>query len=146
MSSASNQVSPVGGQLERQDSIASRHEPGNSARLPAVIAHLSAICRAREHRGVTADVQHPEPGQYKVIVSNGRREVTLTLAWRRRRWDLTDLALTEDGEPRDAARTLYEVIRLLSDREAGTDPPSGTSGRLPRNSALEARKNTVLRI
>ena len=47
----------------------------------------------------------------------------------------------------DAARTIYEVIRLLSDYEIGTGTPSRTrAARLPRDSALETKKNTVLRV
>jgi hypothetical protein len=111
-----------------------------------VIAHLTALCRARQGRGVTADVQALSPGRYVVTVCHARRELTLTFAWRRR-WDLADVRLTEDGKPLDAARSLYEVIRLLTDHEIGTGTPSPVRGsRLPRDSALETKKNTVLRV
>jgi hypothetical protein len=136
----------VHGQAGDQGS-ASRRGPGSPGRLPAVISHLTAICRARQDRGVTVNVQDSAPGRYVVTVCNGRRELSLTFAWRRRRWDLADLELTEDGEPADAARSIYEVIRLLSDHEIGAGTPSRTRGaRLPRDSALETRKNTVLRV
>jgi hypothetical protein len=124
-----------------------RCEQGGPDRLPAVISHLTAICRARQHRGVTADVQFSAPGRYVLTVCNGRKEATLAFARRKGRWDLDDVQLTKDGEPVDAARSIYEVIRLLSDHEIGTGTPSRTSGaRLPRDSALETKKNTVLRV
>jgi hypothetical protein len=126
---------------------ASGCEPGSPGRVPAVIAHLTAMCRARQDRGVTADVQATAPGRYVLTVRLGRKELSLTFARRRRRWDLADIQLTEDGEVLDAARSLYEVIRLLSDHEIGTGTPSPARGaRLPRDSALETRKNTVLRV
>jgi hypothetical protein len=112
-----------------------------------VIAHLTAICRARQNRGVTADVQETAPGRYQVTVGNGRKELSLTFALRRRGWDLADVQLTEDGQPKDAARSMYEIIRLLSDHEIGTGTPSRTgAARLSRDSALETKKNTVLRV
>jgi hypothetical protein len=105
------------------------------------------MCRARQDRGVTADVQASAPGRYVVTICKGRKELTLTFARRRRRWDLADVQLTEDGEAVDAARSMYEVIRLLSDHEIGTGTPSRTRGaRLPRDGALETKKNTVLRV
>jgi hypothetical protein len=143
---ANDTTSLVPGQAGDQGS-ASRREPGSSGRLPAVISHLTAMCRARQQRGVTADVQASAPGRYVLTVCNGPREVTLTFARRRRRWDLADVQLTEDGEAVDAARSIYEVIRLLSDHEIGTGTPSRTrDARLPRDSALETKKNTVLRV
>jgi hypothetical protein len=112
-----------------------------------VVAHLTAICRARQNKGVTADVQETAPGRYKVTVRKGRKELSLTFALRRRGWDLADVQLTEDGQPKDAARSMYEVIRLLSDHEIGTGTPSRTgAARLSRDSALETKKNTVLRV
>lgn len=143
---ASDTTALVHGQAGDQGSARSREQepPG---RLPAVISHLTAICRARQHRGVTADVQFSAPGQYVLTVCNGSKELALTFAQRRRRWDLADIQLAKDGEPVDAARSIYEVIRLLSDHEIGTGTPSRTgSARLPRNSALETKKNTVLRV
>jgi hypothetical protein len=143
---ADDATSPVHGQAGDQGST-SRREPGGPGRFPAVISHLAAICRARQDRGVTADVRACAPDRYVVTVCHGRRELSLTFAWRRRRWDLADVQLTEDGEVLDAARSLYEVIRLLSDHEIGTGTPSRTRGaRLPRDSALETKKNTVLRV
>ena len=143
---ADDMARPVHGQGGNQGN-ASRREPGSPGRLPAVISHLTAMCRARQDRGVTADVRGCAPGRYVVTICHGRRELSLTFAWRRRRWDLADVQLTEDGEVLDAARSLYEVIRLLSDHEIGTGTPSPTRGaRLPRDSALETRKNTVLRV
>ena len=61
--------------------------------------------------------------------------------------DLNDPAglLAAAGEWLDF--TLYEVIRLLSDHEIGTGTSSPARGaRLPRNSALETKKNTVIRV
>jgi hypothetical protein len=143
---ASDTTAPVHGQAGDQGGGRRREQEG-PGRLPAVISHLTAMCRARQDRGVTADVQFSAPGRYVLTVCNGRKEVTLTFARRRRRWDLADIQLTEDGEPVDAARSIYEVIRLLSDHEIGTGTPSRTSGsRLPRDSALETKKNTVLRV
>lgn len=143
---ASDTTAPVHGQAGDQGG-GRRREQGGPDRLPAVISHLTAMCRARQHRGVTADVQLSAPGRYVLTVCNGRKEVTLTFARRRRRWDLDDVQLTEDGEPVDTARSIYEVIRLLSDHEIGTGTPSPTGGaRLPRDSALETKKNTVLRV
>jgi hypothetical protein len=122
-------------------------EESSHSRFPAVISHLTAICRARQHRGVTADVQFSAPGRYLLTVCNNSKELTLTFARRHRRWNLADIRLTEDGEPVDVDHSIYEVIRLLSDHEIGTGTPSRTSGaRLPRNSALDTKKNTVLRV
>ena len=96
---------------------------------------------------MTCDVQSPGPGRYVLTVRSGRKELTLTFARRRRRWDLSDIGLTEDGEPLDVTRSLYDVIRLLSSHEIGTGTPSRTRGaRMPRNTALETKKNTVLRV
>ena len=137
---------PVHGQA-RGEGSASPREAGSPGQLPAVISHLSAICPARQNRGVTADVQAIAPDRYAVTVCNGRRELSLTFSLRRRGWDLADVQLTEDGKPADAARSMYEVIRLLSDHEIGTGTPSRTgAARLPRNSALETKKNTVIRV
>jgi hypothetical protein len=143
---ASDTTAPVHGQAGDQGSARSR-EQERPGRLPAVISHLTAMCRARQHRGVTADVQFSAPGRWVLTVCNGSKELTLTFARRRRRWDLADIQLTEDGELVDAARSIYEVIRLLSDHEIGTGTSSRTSSaRLPRDSALETKKNTVLRV
>lgn len=140
-------ASPARDRAGHQGNRSGRHGPGNPDRLPAVIAHLIAICRARRDRGVTADVQTAVPGRYVVTVCRHQTELALTFAWRHRRWDLADVELTEDGEPQDAARSIYEVIRLLSDHEIGTGTPSRTRAvQAPRNSALETKKNTVLRI
>lgn len=115
--------------------------------MPSVIAHVAAICRSKQSRGLTVDVQAPAPGRYKVTIGKGRKELVLTFAWRRRRWDLADVRLTEDGRPQDAARSMYEIVRLLSDHQIGTGDPSPVRGsRLPRNSALDVKKNTVLRV
>jgi hypothetical protein len=120
--------------------------PGTVARVPSVIAHVAAICRSKQARGVTAAVQ-ASPGRYEVTICKDRRELVLTFAWRRRRWDLADVRLTDDGKPQDAARSMYEIVRLLSDHEIGTDDPTRVRGsRLPRNSALDTKKNTVLRV
>ena len=91
--------------------------------MPAVIAHLTAMCRARQDKGVTADVQATSPGRYVITICNRRKTLSLTFTRRRRRWDLTDVQMTEDGKPVDAARSMYEVIRLLSDHEIGTGTP-----------------------
>ena len=133
---------------DRHASAVSLREPGSPGQLPAVILHLIAVCRARADRGVSVDVQASAPGRYVVTVCRSRKELSLTIAWRRRRWDLADVQLTEDGEALDAARSMYEVLRLLSDHEIGTGTPSRTRGaRLPgRDSALETKKNTVLRV
>ena len=37
--------------------------PSGTPRLPAVIAHLTAICGTMQARGVTVDVQAPAPGR-----------------------------------------------------------------------------------
>jgi hypothetical protein len=112
-----------------------------------VIAHLSAMCRSKQDKGVTVDVKAPAPGRYQVTVRRDRRELVLTFAWRRRRWDLADVRLTDDGKQQDAAHSMHEIARLLSDHETGTGDPSQVRGSpLPRNSALDARKNTVLRV
>jgi hypothetical protein len=145
--SAKNTTSPARGQAGNQADSPRRRKQGIPARPPAVIDHLTAICRARQERGVTADVQAPAPGRYVLTVCTSRKELALTFAWRRRRWDLTDIQLTKDGEPQDVTRSLYEVIRLLSDHEIGTGTSSPARGaRLPRNSALETKKNTVIRV
>ena len=137
---------PVHGQAGEQGTASCR-EPESPGPLPAVISHLTAICRARQRRGMTADVQAAAPGLYLVTVCNGRKELSLTFTLRRRGWDLADVQLTEDGVPVDAARSMYEILRLLSDHEIGTGTPSRTGGaRLPRDSALETKKNTVLRV
>lgn len=116
--------------------------------LPAVVEHLTSICRARSRQGLTADVQVPAPGRYIITISRAGRELTLTVGWRHRRWDITDVQLTVDGEPRDAAGPLHQLIRMLSDHEIGTGTPSRIRGGspLPRDSALETKKNTVLRV
>ena len=96
---------------------------------------------------MTTDVQAPAPGRYLVTICTGRKELVLTFARRRRLWDLADVRLTDDGKPQDAARSISEVIRLLSDHEPGTGGhPRIRASQLPRNSALDARKNTVLRV
>jgi hypothetical protein len=121
--------------------------PGTPAQVPSVIAHVAAICRSKQARGVTVDVQAPAPGRYQVTICKDRKELVLTFTWRRRRWDLADVHLTDDGKPQDAARSMYEIVRLLSDRETGTEDRSRIRGsRLPRNSALDTKKNTVLRV
>lgn len=135
---ADDPASPAHGQAGDQ---------GSADPLPAVISHLTAMCRARQDKGVTADVQATAPGRYVITICNRRKTVSLTFTWRRRRWDLADVQMTEDGKPVDAARSMYEVIRLLSDHEIGTGTPSPTRGaRLPRDSALETKKNTVIRV
>ena len=143
---ANDTTGPAHGRAEDQGST-NRHEPGTPDPLPAVISHLTAMCRTRRDRGVTADVQATAPGRYVVTICSRRKELSLTFAQRRRRWDLADVRLTEDGKPVDAARSIYEVIRLLSDHEIDTGTPARTRGaRLPRDSALETKKNTVLRV
>ena len=145
--SAKNTTSPVRGQARNQADGPRRRKQGIPTRPPAVIDHLTALCRARQERGVTADVQAPAPGRYVLTVCTGRKELALTFSWRRRRWDLADIKLTKDGEPQDVTRSLYEIIRLLSDHEIGTGTSSPTRGaRLPRNSALDTKKNTVIRV
>ena len=135
---------PVHGQARGKGS-ASRRELGSPGQLPAVISHLSAICRARQNRGVTADMQAIAPGRYAVTVCNGRKELSLTFSLRRRSWDLADVQLTEDGKPTDAARSMYEVIRLLSGHEIGTGTPSrtgaqgDTQSRLPGSGVIGRR-------
>jgi hypothetical protein len=120
---------------------------GSPARVPAVITHVAAMCRSKQGKGVTADVQAPAPGRYQVTVRRGRKELVLLFAWRHRRWDLADVQLTEGGEPQDAALSIREIARLLSDHEIGTGDPSRIRGsRLPRDSALDTKKNTVLRV
>src|ERR1017187_8716621 len=145
--SAQNTTSPVRGEAGNQADGPRRRKQGIPARPPAVIDHLTALCRARQERGVTADVQAPAPGRYVLTVCTGRKELALTLAWRRRRWDLADIQLAKDGEPQHVTRSLYEVIRPRSDHETGTGPSSPSRGpRLPPNSALDSKKTPVRRV
>jgi len=95
---------------------------------------------------VAADVQAPAPGQYRVTIHTGRKELVLTFV-RRRRWDLAGVRLTDDGKPQDAACSISEVTRLLSDHEPGAGGhPRIRGSRLPRNTALDVRKTAVLRV
>ncbi len=96
---------------------------------------------------MATDVQAPAPGRYRVTIRTGRKELVLTFARRRRRWDLAGVRLTDDGKPQDAACSISEVIRLLSDHEPGTGGhPRIRGSRLPRNTALDVRKTAVLRV
>jgi len=63
-------------------------------------------------------------------------------------WVLAAAGLIADGEPRAVqCSTLTEAMRLLGDHQAGTGDRSAVrAARLPRNSTLDARKNTVLRV
>jgi hypothetical protein len=132
----------------RRSRAASQPSPGSPGPLPAAVMHLTAICRARKRQGLTADVQAPAPGRYIITICRAGRELTLTYAWRHRRWDLADTQLTVGGEPQDTTRPLYQLIRMLSDHEIGTGTPSHirSGSPLPRDSALQTKKNTVLRV
>jgi hypothetical protein len=139
---------PAGARAGHSGRAASRPGPAGPGPLPAIIRHLTAICRARQDRGLAAEVQEPAPGRYLVTISRAQRQLTLAFAWHHRRWDLADAQLTVDGEPQDVGRSLYEVIRMLCDHEIGTGTPSHirSGSRLPRDTALETKKNTVLRL
>jgi hypothetical protein len=69
-------------------------------------------------------------------------------ARRRRGWALAAAGLIADGEPRGVrCGNLAEVMRLLGDHQGGSrDRCAVRAARLPRNSTLDARKNTVLRV
>jgi hypothetical protein len=116
--------------------------------LPAVLAHMAAVCRARLHDRGTVDVQPGGPGRYVITACLGSRELVMMFARRRRGWALTAAGLIADGEPRGVrCSNLAEVMRLLGDHQSGAGDRSAVrAARLPRNSTLDARKNTVLRV
>jgi hypothetical protein len=78
----------------------------------------------------------------------GSRELVMMFARRRSGWVLTAAGLIADGEPRAVrCSNPTEVMRLLGDHQAGTSNRAAVrAARPPRNSTLDARKNTVLRV
>jgi hypothetical protein len=94
------------------------------------------------------DVQPGGPGRYVITACLGSRELVMMFARRRRGWALTAAGLIADGEPRGVrCSNLAEAMRLLGDHQGGTGYPSAVpTARLPRNSTLDARKSTVLRV
>ena len=117
-----------------------------AARLPAMVQHFAAMCHARQAKGITFEAS-AAPGHYLTTITTGHQQATLAFSRRHRRWDLTAIIMTQDGKLLDTTRTIHDIIRLLTAHEIGTGTPSPTSGaRLPRNSALETKKNTVIRV
>jgi hypothetical protein len=116
--------------------------------LPAVLAHIAAVCRTRLHDRGTVDIQPGGPGRYVITACLGSKELVMMFARRRRGWVLAAAGLIADGRPQ-AVRcdNLTEAMRLLGDHETGTGNRSPVrAARPPRNSTLDARKNTVLRV
>jgi len=67
------------------------------------------------------------PAGTGVTICKGRKELVLSFTGRRR--DLADVRLTEDRTPQDAARSISEVIRLLSEHLYRSYPKLGVAGR-----------------
>ena len=128
-------------------SEASRTPVGPDA-LPAVLAHIAAVCRSKLHDRGTVDVQPGGPGRYVITACLGSRELVMMFARRRRGWTLAAAGLIADGQPQAVrCSNLTEVMRLLGDHQTGTGNRSPVSAaRLPHNSTLDARKSTVLRV
>jgi len=121
--------------------------PGAGA-LPAVLTHILAVCRARLRDRGTVEIQPGGVGRYVITACRRDRELVMMFARRRRGWVLAAAGLITDGQPQGIRyNNLPEVMRLLGDHQAGTGDRSPVrAARLPRNSAVDARKNTVLRV
>ncbi|HTU75674.1 MAG TPA: hypothetical protein VMG38_19335 [Trebonia sp.] len=114
--------------------------------LPAVIQHFAAMCHAREAKGFTYHLSEA-PGHHIATLTIGPNQVTMVISRKRKRWDLTSITATKDGQLLDTARTIHHIIKLLTQHEIGTGVSSPTgAARLPRNSSIEAKKNTVIRV
>ena len=87
-------------------------------------------------------------GRYVITACTGSKELVMIFARRRRGWVLTAAGLITDGQPHGIrSSNIAEMMRLLGDHQTGTSDRSGVrAARPPRNSALDARKNTVLRV
>jgi len=122
--------------------------PAGPGALPAVLAHIAAVCRARLRDRGTVEVQPGGPGRYVITACLSNRELVMMFARRGRGWVLAAAGLIADGEPRTVrCSNLTEAMRLLGDHQTGTGDRSPVRpARLPRNSTLDARKNTVLRV
>jgi hypothetical protein len=122
--------------------------PAGPGALPAALAHIAAVCQARLRDRGTVDVQPGGPGHYVITACLGSRELVMMFARHRRGWALAAAGLIADGEPRGVrCSNLAEAMRLLSDHQGGTGDRSAVrTAHLPRNSTLDARKNTVLRV
>lgn len=116
--------------------------------LPAALAHIVAVGRTGLHDRGTMYVGAAGPGRYVVTACLGSRELVMMFARRRRGWALTAAGLVADGVPQGVrCSTLPEVMRLLGSHQTETANRSTVcAARPPRNSTLDARKNTVLRV
>lgn len=87
-------------------------------------------------------------GRYVITACTGSKELVMIFARRRRGWVLTAAGLITDGQPHGIrCSNIAEMMRLLGDHQTGTSDRSGVrAARPPRNSALDARKNTVFRV
>jgi hypothetical protein len=122
--------------------------PGGCGPLPAVLAHLVAVARARMGDRGTVQVQPARVGRYVITACRGDRDLVMMFTRRRRDWVLTAAGMITGGQPQTVrCRTVAEAMRLLGGQDPGSGRPSAVrAARLPRDSALAAQKNTVLRV
>jgi hypothetical protein len=118
-----------------------------SATLPAVLTHLVAVCRAKLNGNGTIEVQ-PGANRYVITVCRGHKDLVMMFVRRHRQWRLTAAGVVIDGQPQGVrVRTVTEAIQLLGGHGPGTGRTSSVrAARIPRDSALDAKKNTVLRV
>ncbi len=86
--------------------------------------------------------------RYVITLCRGDRDLVMMFARLRRDWVLTAAGMITDGQAHAVrCRTVTEAMRLLGGQDPGTGQPSSVrTARLPRDGALAAKKNTVLRV
>ena len=105
-------------------------DPDTCNPLPAVLAHLVAVARARMDDRGTVEVQPAGAGRYVVTACRGGRDLVMMFARRRREWVLTAAGMIVNGQPRAVSvRTVTEAMRLLGGQDAAPRPAlPGTGG------------------
>jgi hypothetical protein len=123
-------------------------DPAGCGQLPAVLKHLVAVAQARMGDRGTVHTQPAGTGRYVITACRGDRDLVMMFARRRRNWVLTAAGVITGGHPQAVrCRTVAEAVRLLGGQKPGPGRPSAVrAAQLPRDSALAAKKNTVLQV
>ena len=112
--------------------------------LPAMVRHVVAFCRARQHLGADVTVGAEGPRKYVVTIRRNSLEVTLTFTRRSRGWELTGQRIVKDGEPADVAN-VAAALALLAQRQGTAGSSPVRAGPPQRRNDVEARRDSVIR-
>jgi hypothetical protein len=133
---------------ERPTAKAPPGDPAGCGQLPAVLAHLVAVAQARMGDRGTVHAQPAGTGQYVITACRDDQDLVMMFARRHRDWVLTAAGMITGGQPQAiSCRTAAGALRLLGGQKPRPGQPSAVrAARLPRDSALTAKKNTVLQL